>query len=97
MYISFGAINCVFSYFEMPEILFMQLLSRFMYHCGVGRVQVRIKLRRLRFFHFPLESNWGRSVFMFNPCERKFQSLVHLPKHLPFNYLFSAQMVQFWN
>ena len=97
VYISFGAINCIFSYFEQPEILNMQLLSRFMYHCGVGRVQVRITLRRLRFFHFPLESHWGRSVFMFNPCEHKFQSLVHLPEDLPFNFLFSAQIVQIWN
>ena len=67
LYISFGAMNCIFSYFEQPVILAMQQLSRFMYHCGVGRVQVRITLRRLRFFHYPLDSSWGKSVFMFNP------------------------------
>ena len=49
-YISYGAMNSVFTYITPKEILFFQAVSLFMYRRGVERLQSRIKMRHTLYF-----------------------------------------------
>ena len=59
-FISYGAMNAVFPYLGQKKVLQLQALNKFMYHRGVERLQLRIKIpNRFCYFH----SFWHRQKY----------------------------------
>ena len=70
-YISYGAMNHVFDFFDAQQIISFQALSQFMYHRGVERLQKKIR-RRHRFLLFhDISYQWRYTVFRYDVLETK--------------------------
>ena len=94
LYISYGALNHIFSFLEPNDILSFQALSNFMYHRGVERQQRSIQLRtRMLYFHFSGVKQWRYSLFVYDSKLGVAQRTVCLREWLGVDLLY-AKIVQ---
>ena len=72
LYISYGAMGCVFTYLPWYEIVPMQAVSRFMSQRGVQRLQMRILLFRptYHYFHYSNSDKFSRTLISKDPNGR---------------------------
>ena len=61
----------IFSFFEVKQVLAFQAINKFMYHRGVGRVQIKLKMRRpgkfFYYFSYPFTKNKVAPLLAYDP------------------------------
>ena len=64
---SFGAIDCISSYFEPIDFLKLQIINKWLYNIGIGRVQTRFKKLKTYYFTFQrAELPWDKAIVSYS-------------------------------